>query len=719
MSILSKRSYLYLIFLIVFSPAFGQKKERPDSLLSLIKTSTDDSIVAHTCNKIAFFYIHSHPDSAAKYLTISRKIASQKKLIKALSYNYTLTGNLNYWDGKTDTAFYYYTKAFETDNAIGDSSSLISDRMHLSKIYSSKGDIDKALENLFAGLEIAKKIGDSKQEGDCLFALAVLYDRQDLPEKAIKFCENAVEIQKRIGDSAGMAYSYHRMGLAYEGLKKYDKALEKLQASFEIRKKLKAVAQYGASLNGIGLVYMDKKEYQKALKNFYDAYKYWSEANDKEGIVIATGNLGEISLRMGDEENALKYLLESYQRADEIHSLSFQKGSARAIAGIYYKQGKYKLAYDFFSKYSNLRDTLFSDENADRIAQMQSKYESEQKEQKIKLLTQEGLLQQSEITKKKLILNAISIAVILLVVLIVMSFRNIRQKQKANQQLQSAYSEIEHKNEHLIEVYKELELNRDAVAGKNKEITDSIKYAKRLQEAILPGNDFVTKLFPDSFVLYKPKDIVSGDFYWFEHWGNKKLFAAVDCTGHGVPGAFMSIVGYNQLNQAVNESGLSKPNLILNALNKGVTRALKQSIEGSTVKDGMDIALCAYDESTGMLEYAGAYNSLWMIRGGQLTEVKADKKPIGVFIGEELKPFHNYEIKVEKGDCVYVFTDGYADQFGGEKGKKFKYKPLQQLLIENHHLSMQEQNKLLDDTIESWRGSLEQVDDILIIGIRI
>jgi serine phosphatase RsbU (regulator of sigma subunit) len=300
-----------------------------------------------------------------------------------------------------------------------------------------------------------------------------------------------------------------------------------------------------------------------------------------------------------------------------------------------------------------------------------------------------------------------------------MSFRNIRQKKKANLALQSAYLQIENKNERLLEVYKELEQNRDEVADKNKEITDSIKYAKRLQEAILPSNEFIKKLFNESFVLYKPKDIVSGDFYWFEDWGNKKLFAAVDCTGHGVPGAFMSIVAYNQLNQAVNESGLSKPNLILNALNKGITKALKQTAEGSNIKDGMDIALCAYDASAATLEYAGAYNSLWIIREGKLIEVKADKKPIGVFLGEELLPFRNNEIEVQQGDTIYIFTDGYADQFGGAKGKKFKYKSLQQLLLQNQHLDLEAQKELLENTIESWRGMLEQVDDILIIGIRI
>lgn len=714
------RTLLFLyVFLSVCSLGQAQKGYDPDSLLTVIRKTKDDSVRAETYNHLAYYYIHTKPELSAKYLEKGRSIAMQKDLKKQLSTNYSLNGNIFYWDGKSDSANTYYLKALSIDQSLKDSSGLIQDHVHLSRVCASHTNIDKALEHLFIARDIAQKIKNKSQEADCLFSLAVLYDRQDVPEKAIHFCENAIELQKEVNDSAGLAYSYHRMGLAYEGMKKYDQALEYLKTSFEIRKKLNAKAQFGASLNGIGLVYMDKGEYQKALKNFYDAYKSWSEANDKEGLVIATGNLGEISLKMKDDDNALKYLLESFRIADEIHSPSFQKGTARAIAGIYYRQGKFKEAYDYFNIYSDLRDSLFSDENSDRIAQMQSRYESEQKEQKIKLLTQEAQLQQGEITRKKVILNAVSIAAILLVALIFMSFINIRQKQKANAKLQSAYTEIENKNERLLEVYKELELNRDEVAGKNKEITDSIKYAKRLQEAILPSSDFINKLFNESFVLYKPKDIVSGDFYWFEHSGNKKLFAAVDCTGHGVPGAFMSIIGYNQLTQAVNESGLTQPNLILNALNNGLTRALKQTIEGSSIKDGMDIALCAYDESSGILEYAGAYNSLWLVRNDKLTEVKADKKPIGVFIGEELKPFHNYEVKLEKGDTVYVYTDGYADQFGGEKGKKFKYKPLQQLLLRSQHLSMRDQRDLLDTTVEQWRGMLEQVDDILIIGIRI
>ena len=687
-----------------------------DSLCNALKLNPSDSVKASLYNSIASEYIHVSDDSVQKYVKLARKISQQ--IPYELSRSYSIAGNLYFINGGTDSAYANYSKALNIDVAYGFQKNLIMDYTHLGRVQASKGNIDKALENLFKGLNLAKKISDREQEADCLFRIAVIYDRQDQPQKAITFCENAVQIQKEIGDSAGMAYSYHRMGLAYEGIKRYEEALKYLEISYEIRKKVGAVAQYGASLNGIGLVYMDKGEYQKALIKFYDAYKSWSAVNDKEGIVIATGNLGELSMKMGDDENALKYFLQSAKLSEEIHALSFQKGSLRSLASLYYKRGEYKVAYDYFNKYSDLRDKLYSDENSQRMAQMQSQYESEQKEQKIELLTKEKQLQKSELGQKRIFVNALLAGGILLLVLAFMVFNRYRIKQKANDALQVAFSEIEHKNNKLIEVYNTLEQNRDVLALKNKEITDSIKYAKRLQQAILPADSYIDSILPDSFVLYKPKDIVSGDFYWLEKHKDLILFAAVDCTGHGVPGAFMSIVGYNLLNQAVNENGIITPNLILNALNKNITKTLRQSPEDSIVKDGMDIALCSINAEKTKLQYSGAYNSLWLIRNKELVEYKADKHPIGLFVGEELNQFTNHEIDLKKGDIVYVFTDGFADQFGGPKGKKFKYKQLQQLLLQISETPMKEQKVALEATIESWKGDLEQVDDILIMGVK-
>ncbi|MGB0881737.1 MAG: SpoIIE family protein phosphatase [Vicingaceae bacterium] len=269
----------------------------------------------------------------------------------------------------------------------------------------------------------------------------------------------------------------------------------------------------------------------------------------------------------------------------------------------------------------------------------------------------------------------------------------------------------------VVEKQKEVELQNEKISELYEEVTDSIKYAKGLQEAILPPQEFVERSMPDSFILYKPKDIVSGDFYWVEEKNDKVYFAAVDCTGHGVPGAFMSIVGYNALNEALRTN--DDPASILDGLNKGISKTLHNNAMGSTTKDGMDLALCCYDKKTKELQYAGAYNPLYLIRGGEVNQIKADKFAIGGYYEDPSKKYTNHTIQLEKDDYVYVFSDGYADQFGGPKGKKFMYKRFRDHLLALKGKEMDDQKIYLDKTLEDWKGPLEQIDDILVIGIHV
>ncbi|MCB0396790.1 MAG: SpoIIE family protein phosphatase [Flavobacteriales bacterium] len=264
----------------------------------------------------------------------------------------------------------------------------------------------------------------------------------------------------------------------------------------------------------------------------------------------------------------------------------------------------------------------------------------------------------------------------------------------------------------------QVDLRTRQLQQRNKDIMDSIRYAKRIQEAILPAKEVIRRTIPESVIYYKPKDIVSGDFYWVENKKDKVLFAAVDCTGHGVPGAFMSIVGHNILKNAVDEHQKTIPATILDEMNRGVSETLQQSYEDSSVKDGMDIALCAYDRRTGVLEFAGAYNALYHIRNGQLSVIKGDKFPVGIFVGEKMKKFTNHQIEIQKGDVVYIASDGYADQFGGPKGKKFKYQRFQQLLLDIYKKNPRDQYDALDKSIMDWMGNeYEQIDDILVMGV--
>jgi ligand-binding sensor domain-containing protein/serine phosphatase RsbU (regulator of sigma subunit) len=297
-----------------------------------------------------------------------------------------------------------------------------------------------------------------------------------------------------------------------------------------------------------------------------------------------------------------------------------------------------------------------------------------------------------------------------------------KQKRILEEQVEERTSELREEKEKVELINKEVLSQKEIIETKNKDITDSINYAKNIQEALMPSVKLLYSSFPGAFVLYMPKDIVSGDFYWFAKRGGKDFFAAVDCTGHGVPGAFMSIIGNSLLHEIVAERNIFQPAKILDELHLGVKEALNQNKGETERRDGMDIALCAYNPGTGILEYAGANRPLWIFRAEKLENAqettKPNKFPIGGLELEENRSFTHHEIRINKGDCAYVFTDGYADQFGGEKGKKFMLGNLQKALEQIHTSPMQEQKEFLSKTFLRWRGEHEQIDDVLVIGVK-
>lgn len=270
-----------------------------------------------------------------------------------------------------------------------------------------------------------------------------------------------------------------------------------------------------------------------------------------------------------------------------------------------------------------------------------------------------------------------------------------------------------------LRMEREIHEQKEVIEQKNRDILDSIEYARNIQQAVLPDKDELPKMLPQSFVFFKAKDIVSGDFYWFMKQGDEVLVAAADCTGHGVPGALMSMIGSSFLNEIVNEKKITRPSEVLNMLREKIITTLRKRQDGSETRDGMDIALVSINTRTKLLQYAGAFNPLWLYRNGQWMEKTANKFPVGAYVGHESNSFTNHEIPLQPNDVIYIFTDGYADQFGGPAGKKFKYRQFQQVLASVQDKTMEEQKQMLLQRHESWRGDLEQVDDILVIGIKV
>jgi PAS domain S-box-containing protein len=269
-----------------------------------------------------------------------------------------------------------------------------------------------------------------------------------------------------------------------------------------------------------------------------------------------------------------------------------------------------------------------------------------------------------------------------------------------------------------LRLEREINEQKEIIEQKNRDIVDSIEYARNIQQAVLPDKNDLPKMLPKSFIFFKAKDIVSGDFYWFTKKDDEVLVAAADCTGHGVPGALMSMIGSSYLNEIVNERKVTEPAKVLDMLREKIITTLRKRQDGSETRDGMDIALININTKTNVLQFAGAFNPMWICRRGEWIEKNANKFPVGAYVGHESNSFTNHVLQMEKDDMVYIFTDGYADQFGGPQGKKFKYKQFQKVLSDIQDNTMEEQKQVLLFNHESWRGDLEQVDDILVIGIK-
>jgi serine phosphatase RsbU (regulator of sigma subunit) len=411
----------------------------------------------------------------------------------------------------------------------------------------------------------------------------------------------------------------------------------------------------------------------------------------------------------------LYFKLDSLKKAKEIYDEVipfFEKNNSFEELLIAYNnkskifeiEKNFEEAYKFHVLFKNVADSITKNVFKSNIMEKENEYEIDKREGNIKKLEQENEISELKNRQNKYVIFGLLFIAVLIIGFAINLIRSNKAKQLANKQL--------NEKNNLIEEQKK------AVEEKNTDITNSINYAKRIQEAILPAKELKYVLFPDAFVLFQPKDIVSGDFYWFAEKNNKRLISAIDCTGHGVPGAFMSMIGNAFLHEAVNEEGITEPGLILNELRTNIITSLKQSEVADSTKDGMDMALLSFNANNSKVEFAGANNPLWLIRNGVCVEYKGDKRPIGYYMGKGL-PFTNNVIDLVKGDTLYVFTDGFADQFGGPNGKKYKYKQLKDDLLSIQHLSMAEQELFLLNKFNSWKGNLEQVDDVCVIGVRV
>ena len=513
------------------------------------------------------------------------------------------------------------------------------------------GNLDNAVECIQKSIVIRQKIGDRQGEGACYFQMAYIHQYFKDWEASIKDAQRSYELRKEVNDAIGMSAALMVLSDAYFKRGDFVKAKEILLESLKLREGTNERLGYYATKQRWMEVNIELGDYEEAEKVAIEGLRMAKEENLPLGIIRFLQSYGKLYLKKNDLQEAKIKFEEALEYATKTAYKSIQYELHESLANICDELGESGTAFRHYKKFHELKEDVISLQSNTRLKSVQ-------------FMTQVELAKrEAELEKTK------------------------------NAELKKAY---------------------DIIEEKNKDITDSIYYAKRIQNSILPKDSLISALFPNHFVLYKPKDIVSGDFYWVGERNGKRIIAAADCTGHGVPGAFMSMAGSSLLNEIVNEKNISSSGQILNHLRERLMQTLQQTGADGESKDGMDIALCVLDGNN--LEFSGANNPLYLIRNKELQEYKSDKQPIGVHVGNE-KPFASHKIELRKGDIFYIFSDGYADQFGGPGGKKFMSKRFKELLLNVSQYPVNQQKTMLDSAIEDWKQGGNQVDDILVIGI--
>ena len=613
--------------------------------------------------------------------------------------------------GKFESASKLHQEAIDIYKSIGMLKGMDGAYINLGTALYDLDKVKDAIEAFDTGIKICDITENKAFKANGLMSLGLIYSDMNESRLALDYFNLALDLSKEMEDTISISVIYLNTGNVYEKLGDIDSSMIYYKASKQLALQSNDDYTLSTIYHNIGEGYLDLGVYDSAhyyLMKGLELRKAWNIESD---LVYSYSGLSRWHLAQNNYAKALENGLKGVELAKNGTRQIDYVISMNALYNVYYETGNYKKALDTYVEKVKVQNNIDNAENKKALLYQSVEYEYQSKKlkdsleferkQEISNLSHAKELEQEEQQRYSLYTG-------LGVMLLMFGFalRGYRIKKKDNETISVQKKQIE--EAHI-------------------ELKDSIEYAKRIQNAILPPIKVFKEVLPNSFVMYEPKDIVAGDFYWMEQVGDKVLFAAADCTGHGVPGAMVSVICNNGLNRSVREYGIAEPGQILDKTREIVIREFEKSEE--EVKDGMDIALCSlhlpsdYDQqspnSVVEVQYAGAHNPLWIIRNGinEIEEIKADKQPIGRH--SHVSAFTNHNIQLYPGDRIYIFSDGFADQFGGEKGKKFKSANFKKLLLSIQNQSMTKQKQALTKAFHDWKGSYEQLDDICLIGVEI
>ena len=858
MNFMKKSLVYYTIYVsLICLNCFSVYGNNVDSLLNLCNNAQDTSKIRLLID-IGWELRGIDTDKSIEYynkaIASADKLNDQKQKARAL-HNIGVTYNRM---AKYDTAIECFKKALEIRTIIKDSMGLAASLGSIGDCYGYKGDIKISMEYTQKAIEISRKIGKQKLLSGNLSNLAVCYYTLGQIDKALDFFLQALKINEEIHDYPNTGLLLNNIASIYSSMNNFKKAKEYLFQSLEIQKKLNDKRGLAFCYSNIGTIYYEETNLKESYNYFVRAIRLQEEVNDPNGLSESYNNMSKICRTQNDFSKAIEYDKKAIKIRQEIgdkigqaqswcsigksyRALNDYKNSINAfntsleiaaqvgdknqisdtykeLALTYSDEGDFKNAFQNYQKYSTLKDSVYNENTQKQFSEMQTKYETEKKQKEIELLNKDKIINEAELKKQTVIRNSFIIGFVFILLIVLILYNRYIIKKKANTQLSlqnqlilQQKEEIETQRDEILDKNEILEIQKAEIMRKHdenqeqkKEILDSIHYAKRIQKAILPPEEYVTKNLPAHFILFKPRDIVSGDFYWAKVVNNTLVYCVADCTGHGVPGAFMSMLGIAFLNEIINKYQIEPskkivPAEILDNLREMVISSLHQTGKTGEQKDGMDISMIALNLTTiksseleslksqipnsnakdqnsesviarneaisefehqntttnneqqttnfYKVQWAGANNPLYLVtqssgllldEGSQvktpdrgivrdtettnqmfaLQEVKPDKMPIGIYYGEK-HPFTNHEFTLTKGDTIYIFSDGFADQFGGPEGKKFKYSQFKNIINDMTDNYIEDQKYILDYAFELWKGDNSQLDDICIIGLKL
>ena len=733
------RYLLFFSFILCCNISVHGQINQADSIFLLYKSAKHDTTRISLLNEeIGYSFERKYPDSAIFYY---------EKAIRITNKNLSSIG-----DGDPQLKFTYLKlKA----NAI----------RYIGIVEYEKGAYDKAIQFVLKSLKIYEQLLNTNKKEQhiieckngmtqCYVPLGnIQYDQGNF-NKALEYFLKALKIHEELGNTLQKAGCYINIGNVYFDQGLYDKATDCYFKSLKISEEFNDKKTISKCYNNIGNILLLQGEYDEVIKYYTKSLKIKEEFNDKYGIAMVNANIAELHVLIADSVytnsekkrnehfvSALRYGLKAIEIAKEINAIPLVNPASNTLMTAYKKLNNFQKSLEYAEIYIATRDSMFKEEKTRSIADAEKKFESEKKQLIIDKLNKEKELNQSELfvqkehgEKQRITILFFVFGLCFVIIFAVFVVHRLRLSRRQKQIIENQKSLVDEKNiilnqqiEEIITQRDEIEAQRDLVSVQKKqieniysELTDSIHYAEKIQRAILPPHELMSNLLHDYFILFKPKDIVSGDFYYVAKRNQLVIAAVADCTGHGVPGAFMSMLGVSFLNEIIAKDNITQANHVLNELRNYVVKSLQQKGIVGEQKDGLDISFIVYDTLSKTLQFSGANSPLYIIsaKTNELTEIKPDKMPVSIYIN--MKSFTNHILNIETGDTIYLSSDGYSDQFGGEFGKKLYSKQYKLLLQEHAKKPLNEQCAILEKALEEWKNnnSYQQTDDITVMGIK-